>query len=196
MSIYELKILFDLNPESKLKVLDKHAKRFRLGYFFVDSNDGHFYLFDEHGNEKNVSVIHEINYDMIPKDIQKIVIPDYVANIWDMAFFSCSGLTNVTIPDSVTSIGDLVFRNCSSLTNVIIPDSVTSIGSWAFEDCINLMSVTIGNGVMNIGYRVFHDCNNLKSLIFKGKTIDQVKLMENYPFGIIEDESVIKAELS
>ena len=172
MSIHELKIYFDLNPESKSKILDKYAKKFYLGYFFVDSEDGHCYWFDRYGKEKDISLIHEIDEDMISIDIEKIVIPNNVISIEYCAFFDCGSLKSVTIPDHVMNIKDGAFYRCSELTSVTIPNSVTSIGGDAFSYC-----------------------NNLKSIVFKGKTIDQVKLMENYPFGI-EDESVIKAELN
>jgi hypothetical protein len=46
--------------------------------------------------------------------------------------------------------------------------------------------------VKSIGDDAFNKCNSLKEAVFKGKTLDEVKAMENYPFGI-EDESVIKA---
>ena len=172
MSIHELKIYLDLSPESKSKVLDKYASKIDLGYFFFDSKNGHCYLFDEDGEENDVSLVHEITDNMIPINIKKIVIPDGITSIDHHAFFYCDELTNIMIPNGVTSIGDSAFFCCSGLTGVTMPDSVTSIG-----------------------YEVFDGCNNLKSIIFKGKTIDQIRAMENYPFGI-EDESIIKTELS
>ena len=194
MSINELKIYFDLSLDSKSKVLDRYTKKFYLGgYFFVDSENGQCYLFDRYGEEKDVSLIHEINEGMIPKDIQKIVIPNSVTRIGYWAFENCYGLTGVTIPDHVTSIECGAFSGCCGLTSVTIPDSVTSIGSSVFQGCNSLISVTIPNRMTYIGFDAFHDCNNLKSLIFKNMTKDQVKAM--YPFGI-EDESIIKCELS
>ena len=62
MSIYELKIYFDLNSESKLKVLNKYTKKFYFGYFFIDSEDGCCYLFDENGNEQNVSLVDILHF--------------------------------------------------------------------------------------------------------------------------------------
>ena len=218
MSIYELKIYLNLDPKSKSKILDRYAKKFYLGYFFVDSEDGHCYLFDRYGKEKDISLVHEIHTYMIRNDIQKIVIPDYVTNIWDYAFYHHSGLMSVTIPDSVMHIGQYAFSGCSSLTNVTIPNSVTSIRDCAFEYCSKLTNMTIGKSVTDIRNFVFYgcsrlmnltipdsvisiegsafyNCSGLKSLVFKNKTIDQVKAMKSYPFGI-ENESVIKAELS
>ena len=172
MCIDELKIYLDLNPESKSKVLDKYAMKFNLGYFFVDSEDGHCYLLDRNGNEKDVSLVYEIYEAMIPKDIQKIVIPN-----------------------GVTKIESWVFAGCADLTSIIIPNSITNIGRYAFYYCNKLTHMTIPNNVWYIGYNAFRNCTNLKSLIFKNKTMKQVKAMESYPFGI-KDESVIKAEFS
>ena len=196
MSIHELKIYLDLSPESKSKILDKYAKKFDFGYFFfVDSEDGQCYLFDRYGNEKDISLIHEITEDMISKDIKKIVIPNNVVSIRNWAFYRCSDLTSVTISNSVTSIGGWAFENCINLTSVSISNSITSIKARAFANCNKLMNVTINSSIRNIGYRIFSHCNNLRLLIFKGKTIDQIRAMENYPFGI-EDESIIKTEFS
>ena len=71
-------------------------------------------------------------------------------------------IKKIVIPKGVKSIGNEAFWNCSSLTSIEIPESVESIGSWAFADC-----------------------DSLESVIFKGKTIDQIKAMMNYyPWGI------------
>ena len=195
MSIYELKILFDLNPKSKTKILDKYAKEFMLGYFFVDSEDGHCYLLDRFGEEKDVSLVNEINEYMIPNDIEKIVISDDIMVIRAYAFCNCDKLMSVMIPNSVISIRKCAFFHCISLKGVTIPNNVTNIGVWAFYNCSGLMNVTIPDSVKNIGWQAFKYCSNLKSIIFKNKTMKQVRAMENYPFGI-KDGSIIKAELS
>ena len=195
MSINELKIYLDLSLDSKSKVLDKYAKVFNLSnYFFVDSEDGQCYLFDEDGNEKDISLVHKITESMIPKNIEKIVIPNSIMSIEDSAFYNCNRLTSLTIPDSVTSIGYGTFAWCSELTSITIPNSVWIIGSRAFYGC-RLIDVVILGSVTNIGYDAFYSYKNIKSLVFKNKTMKQIKSMENYPFGI-KDESVIKAELS
>ena len=114
--------------------------------FFVDSSDGHCYLFDKNGNEDDI------------KKLKKI--------------------------DNNT------FYKCESLTSIVIPDSVKSIGNWAFTYCENLKSIVIPDSFKSIGHEAFAYCKNLKSLSFKGKTLNQVELMEHYPFGIV-DESII-----
>ena len=128
------------------------------------------------------------------KSLEEIVIPNSVTNIGFGAFFDCKSLKEITISNNVLKIGRETFSWCTSLTSITIPNSVTSIGSYAFSDCDSLKSITIPNSVIDIGYNVFHNCTSLNEVIFKGKTLDEVKQMENYPFGI-EDESIINCEV-
>ena len=80
-----------------------------------------------------------------------------------------------------------------NITRCIVPDSVTCIGIYAFYLCDALTSITIPYSVTRIGYNAFYRCKSLKEIIFKGKTLEEVKQMQSYPFGI-EDESIIKCE--
>ena len=100
--------------------------------------------------------------------LTSVVIPDGVTSIGAYAFRDCRSLTNVVIGDGVTSIGDYAFRDCDSLTSVEIPDSVTSIGEDAFFDCNRLTSVVIGDSVTSIGDDAFYNCNRLTSVYYKG----------------------------
>ena len=76
------------------------------------------------------------------------------------------------------------------IKKIVIPNSVTHIRIWAFYGCIKLTSTTIANSVTSIREYVFSYCDKLMNVIIN-KPLDQVKSMENYPFGI-EDESIIK----
>ena len=147
MTINELHIQLDLQPENKIGILEDAATKCNEGYLFVDSSDGHCYLFDRNGNEDDV------------KKLKKIT---------NNAFCNCRSLESIIIPDSVQNIENCAFGWCTSLKSIIIPDSVKSIR-----------------------YLAFVYCESLKSLSFKGKTMEQVKAMKNYPFGI-KDESIIR----
>jgi len=172
MTINELRIQLDLQPENRIDILNdlNVARKCDEEYLFVDSNDGHCYLFDRNGNED---------------DVKKI------KNIKNYAFLQCKSLKSIVIPDSVKSIGHGAFYECESLTSIIIPDLVESIEYYAFAWCESLKSIVIPDSVKSIGTIAFYECENLKSVTFKGKTIDKVKSMDNYPFGI-KDESIIK----
>ena len=81
-----------------------------------------------------------------------------------------------------------------NIVKCIIPDSVTYIYSFSFFCCESLKSITIPDSVKSVGDSAFCYCKSLKQVIFKGKTLDEVKQMKNYPFRI-EDESIIKCEI-
>lgn len=211
MTYHELKIALDIgDPET---VLSNLVTRQCDGKYYVVCDDGDAHCFDENGKEQK---IYDIPNACFIRDyfLEKIIIPETVKNIGQYAFEN-SDLTSVTMPDSVTLIGYHAFYNCWRLTDVIIPNNVTSIESYAFYGCFRLMDVTIGNGVTNIGYRTFGfcaslrdmtipssikhieedafcGCTKLKKVLFKGKTIKQVRAMDNYPWGI-EDEFIFQA---
>ena len=87
----------------------------------------------------------------------------------------------------------------TSATSVVIPSEidglpVTVIGNDAFRGCSALKSITIPECVTSIGKNTFSFCDSLKEVIFKGRTLEEVKQMKDYPFGI-KDESIIKCEM-
>ena len=55
-----------------------------------------------------------------------------------------------------------------------------------------MTSIVIPDSVKSIGNNAFYNCKNLKSVVFKGKTLEEVKSMDFYPWGV-EDESVFKS---
>ena len=214
MSITELQILLDLNYGNELDVLDKHASLTDYGYLFVDSENGHCYLFDQNGKMDDIKKITTLCEKYVKKDIKNIAIPESVKSIGDGAFedylfltsieipesvksigywtfANCISLKSIKIPESVENIGDGAFLNCKSLKSIEIPESIKSIGDWAFQDCTSLKSIKIPESVKSIGKWAFEDCISLKEVIFKGKTIGQVKAMDWYPWGI-KDEAIIK----
>lgn len=98
--------------------------------------------------------------------------------------FDTDNLREVIIPKGVERIGRYAFAWCDRLTNVTIPDSVTKIESNAFCSCKSLRSVTIPANVTYIGWEAFCWCDNLKTIVFKDRTLDEVRSMDGYPWGI------------
>ena len=216
MNMHEIKVLLAVHVGNEELVL-KNAGGNKLADsndYFVVTDDGICHLFDASGTEKDISTITTLFEDIVSKDTKKIVIPNSVTSIGERAFSGSEGLMSVVIPDSVTNIGEYAFSWCCSLTSVVIgngvttigdsafsecrslmsvaiPDGVTIIGDYAFFNCSRLTSMTIPDSVTDIGRLAFRKCVGLKSLVFKGKTLEEVKDMDNYPFGI-QAESVIK----
>ena len=169
LSCYEeFEIRSSLMCISKVDVLKEFGCKVSDYYFFV-SNDGVFNWFDLSGNHvENPGIL-------------KIIKAAYIS----------ATITKCSIPNSVTHIAYNAFSFCELLTSITIPNNVTSIGAWVFSYCKSLTSITIPDSVISIGNSVFVGCDSLKEVVFKGKTLDEVKQMKNYPFGI-EDESIIK----
>ena len=119
MIITEFQILLDLNKGNERSILKEHASWTNDGYFFVDSEDGQCYLFDNNGQLDDIKKIDAIYERYINKDIKKIVIPKCVKSIGNAAFCKCTSLTSIEIPDSVKSIGDWAFWHCRSLKSVV-----------------------------------------------------------------------------
>ena len=193
MTIDELQIQLDISSGNELEVMKQHAYETSNGYLFVDSYDGQCYLFDKYGKLDDIRKVKCIqDYVFVGcTSLKSITIPDSVENIGDYVFYNCTSLESIIIPDSVKSIGDNVFDSCTSLESITIPDSVKSIGNSAFWNCTSLKSITIPDSVKCIGKWIFYYCMSLNEIIFKGKTIDQVKIMDYYPWGI-KDTSIIK----
>ena len=169
LSCYEeFEIRSTLTGISKVDVLKRIGHKIDNYYFFI-SDDGIFNWYDLKGNHiENLGVLKELIEEYIPASISKCIIPDGVTSINNYAFYSCIHLKKVDIPDSVICIDNYGFRGCKSLETITIP-----------------------NNVINIGYCIFKDCRSLKEVIFKGKTLKEIKQMKCYPFGI-EDENVFK----
>ena len=51
MTISELHIQIDLQPENRIDILKDVARKYNKEYLFIDSLDGHCYLFDRNGND-------------------------------------------------------------------------------------------------------------------------------------------------
>ena len=156
---------------SKTDILKEIGHKVNDYYFFISDN-GIFNWFDLEGNHiENPGGLKELEEEYIPKTITKCVIPN-----------------------SVIYIGYSTFCYCTYLKKVYIPDNVIRIDSDAFWRCESLETITIPNNVTYIGISVFYKCISLKEVIFKGRTLDEVKRMKCYPFGI-KNESIIKCEI-
>ena len=126
----------------------------------------------------------------------KVIIPSKVngvdvTRIGEEAFRGCDGLTSVTIPNSVTSIGYGVFFGCEHLSSTYISKNATALGADLFFNCSSLQTLAIPEAVASIGDYAFYGCSSLTSMTFKGKTLQQVRAMNGYPWGIQNPSTVI-----
>ena len=91
---------------------------------------------------------------------------------------------DVKIGDAATSLGYAAFYGCYRLEGITIPETVVSIGEDAFNSCTSIQRITMPQSINSIGKNAFLNCPALKSLVFKGKSKQQIEAMPNYPWGI------------
>ena len=115
--------------------------------------------------------------------LRRIILPDGVKRIEEMAFSYCINLEEVNIPSSLQylgtyafsdcvnlktdplvfsegfeSFGNLVFQNCRSLTGeVVLPSTIKEIGDGAFF-CSKISSINLSEGLEKIGDAAFYAC--------------------------------------
>ena len=190
MSYDELKILLDINDPAR--VLRSAGMPYGTNWFVVCDN-GDCHLFSENGEELDIKLLDAIGHCAFSgcSSLTSISIPHSVKSIGDSAFEYCASLKSIEIPESVWYIGGYAFYNCTSLESIKIPSNVKSIGKFAFYNCACLESIEVPCNVRSIGDWAFAMCTGLRELAFKGKTLEQVKAMQYYPWGI-EDTSIIK----
>ena len=219
MTYEELKIQLDIcDPEDVLPSIGRECCHNILedNRWFVICDDGDCHLFKNDGTEDDIHHVTHIGAFMVSNiAFDKIIIPNSVIEIGDNAFSRCNELVDIVIPDSVKVLGHHAFCYCHNLENVTLPNSIQAIPAFAFEECTKLKNIvipdsvkyisdyafigndsletmTISENIEYVGIRAFDECRKLNKVIFKGKTINEVKrIMWNYPWGI-KDESVIK----
>ncbi|MCD8375348.1 MAG: leucine-rich repeat domain-containing protein [Oscillospiraceae bacterium] len=91
----------------------------------------------------------------------RVVLPDSVEQIGQMAFMNCENLMFLTLGGGLASIGSAAFRGCTSLSALKLPESLQTLGSEAFYRCSALTSVELPAGVCSMGVSVFAYCTGL-----------------------------------
>ena len=135
------------------------------------------------------------DYAFKDSDIDEISIPDSVVKIGKGAFMNCRNLDHVDLPSKITQIREQTFFGCSSLVGPVdVPSSVESIGAQAFMDCNAVQAdpiIRIPVEVQSIGVDAFLGINNL--ILFQGRTLSEIRSMDNYPWGIVKYDVQIRA---
>ena len=113
-------------------------------------------------------------------NIESIKLPSKMVRISKETFNTCTELQSVIIPENIKVIEPLAFYNCWKLENITLPKNLEVIGDGAFQECKNLKSIVIPKSVKTIGEYAFLYCKNLKEIIFEGRTLDEIKSMDNF----------------
>lgn len=98
-------------------------------------------------------------------EIKKLVLPEGLTSIGDLAFYDCSRLTIVDMPASVKTIGDFAFASSEKLEWLNLNDGLESIGADAFHGCWALKEVRLPQTLKGIGNQAFYDCSSITSIV-------------------------------
>lgn len=97
---------------------------------------------------------------------EKLVIPEGIVSISDLAFSGHCTFKNVVLPLSLEHIGEEAFSDAFYLESITVPEnsSLKSIGRIAFASSYKLKEIALPEGLESIGTNAFADCRSLKSV--------------------------------
>ena len=103
------------------------------------------------------------------------VIPDYITEIGNNAFFGCSGFKGnngtLTLPSGLKSISAYGFADCS-FSSIVLPNGLEKIDYSAFARNYALTTITIPASVTYIGRSILESCTKLNSIVIAdGNTV-------------------------
>ncbi len=124
------------------------------------------YTLDEWGVLRINEGVTEIEEDAFTKDkrIKKLILPDSLREIGEMAFADCSDLSEVEFNEGLFYIGRKAFCG-TAVEQLEFPASLRSISSLAFQNCEKLTSVKFGNSINFVGTFSFHS-SAVRSIVF------------------------------
>lgn len=120
---------------------------------------------NSHDEVERKYVIHEHAFDE-KNSLVRIVLPDSLTGIGELAFRNCVNLTgSIIIPEGVTRIGPSAFMWCNSLTGTLsLPTTLEYIGGGgaadiggAFDGCHFNCELKLPNNLKYIGHHAFRD---------------------------------------
>lgn len=148
------------------------------------SDDGALISIDE-------TVLVTVPCGLSPKEYE---VSEGIDTIRAGAFGDMKSLEKITLPESLAEIGIFCFSECSSLNNVVIPDGVSELPKFAFAGCTSLSEITLPDTMHTIGEAAFYMCTALEKIEFPAylQEIKQCAFV-SVGFDTIEVPSTVQA---
>lgn len=147
----------------KFTLSEEGGKHYIVSFSGISSTKGEYEIPAYYGEGIPVTEIADEGFSNT--DFSKIIIPETITKIGDMAFSYCHSLKTVEFAEGI-AIGKFsraMFANSEKLEQIKIPDSVTELDAYAFSSCTALSYVEM-NSVERIGYSAFGNCASLKQI--------------------------------
>lgn len=125
-----------------------------------------------------IGIVHGINFLMGKQKIsfglfdgndilKKIIIPNGVKKLENMAFENSINLESVKLPNSLEKLGEFEFRFCASLTTIDLHfTKITKIPYACFAES-GLEEIIIPKTITTIDQDAFSQCTELKKVVFE-----------------------------
>lgn len=105
--------------------------------------------------------------------VEDLVLPWYVTEVKDTAFYDCESIKSVTFSDKIEHIGEYAFYGCPNLTEVNIPDVPVQIDIHAFENTpIYDDANNWENGAFYIDNHLINFLGEADELVVRDGTVD------------------------
>ena len=108
-------------------------------------------------------------------EMERVSLPNTIANIGEGAFRSCSNLKKVDGLEKCTLLRRIEFATfweCTNLKEIKLPENVEYIGKGAFAGCSSLQSFSIPHNVKTINFAAFSVCQSIHQIKIPASTVD------------------------
>ncbi len=107
--------------------------------------------------------------DMAPwyayrEEILRVILPEELTNVGNLAFYQCENLTTVIVPDAVERIGEYAFAGCTDMQLLQLGSQLQIVEEGAFSECLSLAAVRLPNMVHTLGLKAFYRCESLTTI--------------------------------
>lgn len=107
--------------------------------------------------------------DMAPwyvyrEEILRVILPEELTNVGNLAFYQCENLTAVVVPDAVERIGEYAFAGCTDMELLQLGSQLQIVEEGAFSECLSLAAVRLPNTVHTLGLKAFYRCESLTAI--------------------------------
>lgn len=140
------------------------------------------------GEMQNFTELEKAPWYHLRDEISRVVLPNGLTSVGDLAFYQCGRLTSVTLPEKVIRIGHYAFAGCKKMTTIDIGAALRSIGNAAFYECESLDAIRLPYGLESIGYEAFFKCSSLSAITLPKKLSQIGSSAFAYCTGLVKAE--------
>lgn len=156
-------------------------------YESLDVKESGNYMYAEVDGEAVITAYNGAELTIeVPSEIEGL----RVTRIFKSAFYS-NQAEKIILPETIKTIDELAFLACTYVKEITIPAGIETIGDEAFEDCVSLEKITIGGTCREIGFEPFYGCGSLKEIVVTDGSGGDVSSQDGVLFN--GDKSVILA---